>query len=675
MSELRIEHCTIPSAPLGAENPYPQFPAREDDAPLAVSADIPDEMRRRLAYGHLRGLLPYTLQDGYTRARVDTPLKMAVLENETLRAAFLLDYGGRLWSLTHKPSGRELLYRNPVIQPGNLAHRNAWICGGVEWNTGATGHTPFTCAPLFAGRLRRADGAPILRMYEFERWREVVYQIDACLPPGSPVLLVQVCLRNPNPAETPVYWWSNIAAPENADTRVVVPAERAFHFDLQRSGLGLIPTPLYEGIDYTYSTRVTGHSADFFFDLPPAARPYICALDGAGSGLAQTSTARLKGRKLFLWGGGRGGQRWQGFLSPAGGKYLEIQAGLAATQLEHLPMPGGAEWAWLEAYGLLQADPAAVHGADWAAARSAVEESLEALLPADEMERQHALSCQAQDAPLEELLHHGSGWGALEEARRAKAGLPPLGGARLPFERPADSAPLDAWFALLASGRMDDDPAANPDACPPAAFQTAPAWRALLEAAISGAARSSWLAWYYLGVARANALEEERAITAFRVSLDLRETAWAHHNLAMLRWRAGQMDAAAQHLRRALALRPADIPLYVQAGQFFLAAGQPEAFRELLANAPAEVRAWGRVRFLEARAALLTGDLDAAARYFSQRVELPDLREGEDSLSGLWFDLQRAKRRAAGLAELDARALEKAEPIPDGFDFRMHVAE
>ena len=64
--------------------------------------------------------LPYRLQDDYDRVRRPRVFKTAVLENEILRATFLLELGGRLWSLVHKPSGRELLHVNPVFQPCNL---------------------------------------------------------------------------------------------------------------------------------------------------------------------------------------------------------------------------------------------------------------------------------------------------------------------------------------------------------------------------------------------------------------------------------------------------------------------------------------------------------------------------------------------------------------------------
>ncbi|MFN8450418.1 MAG: DUF5107 domain-containing protein [Anaerolineae bacterium] len=54
--------------------------------------------------------------------------------------------------------------------------------------------------------------------------------------------------------------------------------------------------------------------------------------DGDGKGLVQVSTDPLRGRKLFLWGTGSGGARWQEWLGGEGQSYLEIQAGLAPTQ-------------------------------------------------------------------------------------------------------------------------------------------------------------------------------------------------------------------------------------------------------------------------------------------------------------------------------------------------------
>ena len=130
MSQLTFTHIEMPAAPLGTENPLPHLLAQHDaHAAMALDPAIPEEIRRQIGYGRVSGCLPYRLQDGYGRGRRPTAFPAAILENEILRATFLPDLGGRLWSLFHKPSGRELLYSNPVFQPANLAIRNAWcVC-------------------------------------------------------------------------------------------------------------------------------------------------------------------------------------------------------------------------------------------------------------------------------------------------------------------------------------------------------------------------------------------------------------------------------------------------------------------------------------------------------------------------------------------------------------------
>ena len=211
---------------------------------------------------------------------------------------------------------------------------------------------------------------------------------------------------------------------------MVVPAESAYRYSYD--ALDVVPTPAQEGPDYTYVTRI-GRAADYFFHIPDGTLPWIAALDGDGKGLVQLSTPRLKGRKLFLWGMGRGGRKWQEFLSVGGQPYLEIQAGLARTQLEHVPMPANTEWDWLEAYGLLEAPAELVHAAPWADTRAAVGAAVEQLLPRSRLEAELVRSRSFAAQPPVEIFQHGSGWGALERLRRAKMGEPPFAGAGLPF--------------------------------------------------------------------------------------------------------------------------------------------------------------------------------------------------------------------------------------------------
>ena len=673
MSELRIEEWSLPAADLGPENPLPPLRSERDvHASIDAGPDIPKEMLRYMAYGRVPGILPYTMQDGYTRRRQERAFRVAVLENETLRAAFFLELGGRLWSLVHKPSGRELLDANPVFQPANLALRNAWFSGGVEWNICTTGHWPLTCSPLFAARVERPDGTPVLRLYEWERIRQVPFQIDAYLPGGSPVLHVRIRIVNPHDREVPMYWWSNMAVPETPDTRVVVPADATYRFGYKRSGLRRIPVPRYEDLDFTYPTNLD-HSADFFFDIPAGQRPWIAALDGGGRGLVQVSTERLRGRKLFLWGMGAGGRKWQTFLSQSGEAYIEIQAGLARTQMEHLPMPARAEWSWLEAYGLMEAEPAAVHGADWSTTRQSVAEALERLVPRAALDAEHAAGAAWADRPPAELFQHGSGWGALERLRREARDEPSFCPAGFYDDASLGEAQAP-WIGLLYDGAM---PALDPDAEPPS-YMVQAEWRASLEDAVSAGRGAHWLAWLHLGVMRYHAGDHDGARRAWEASLAQSRTPWALRNLAVLAQQEGRLEDAAERYVDACRMRPSLLPLAVECGRALIDADRPRAWLELLAELPLAVRGVGRVRLLEAQAALALGDYASVKRIFALKPVVDDMREGELSLSQLWFAYHERRTSAAENVPIDdaLRARVRRDfPVPAEFDFRMRVDE
>ncbi|WP_329500858.1 DUF5107 domain-containing protein [Kitasatospora herbaricolor] len=651
MSELRLTTLTLPTAPVGPVNPLPPLFGGADLHQVEDTSQADEEMRHNIAYGRVPSVMPYLMQDGYTRERAPAEHPVAVLENATLRATFLLGAGGRLWSLVHKPTGRELLFRNPVFQPANLALRGAWLAGGVEWNIATIGHTPTTCEPLHAARVTRPDGTPVLRMWEYERIRGVVYQIDAHLPDDSQVLLVHVRITNPRDTTVPMYWWSNIAVPETPDTRVLAPADAAWQFSYDRR-IRHVALPAPDGTDLTRTT-LSRDAADYFFDIPAGRRRWVTALDAQGRGLVQASTQRLRGRKLFLWGQGEGGRHWQEWLSEPGQAYLEIQAGLARTQLEHLPMPAGARWSWVEAYGLLEADPDAVHGDDWTTARNAARDSLDKLLPQSVLDAELQAATHWIDQQPDEILHTGSGWGALEQHRRTKTGEAPLSTPGAPFPDTTLGPEQAPWLELLAHGRIT---AADPGRAP-ASYQTDPAWVEPLGTA------EGWLAQLHLGTLHTHTGDLDRARKAWLRSVELHPTAWAWRGLAALAAHTGDLDEAARAYRAALRLAPALLPLVLESAGVLLRAGHPhEALEHLEALDPAQ-RATGRVRWTEARAALDAGDVERCGRLLHEGIEVADIREGEDSLHELWFAHRRAQR---GLPEAE---------LPSAYDFRMLGAD
>jgi hypothetical protein len=156
---LKIEEMIIRSADLNVENSLPSIlPVLNVQTQKTISLDEDDEIFFDI--GKIRSIYPYTQQDLYDRPLAEKKYRSVVLENDYLKAVFLPEIGGRLWSLYDKVEGRELLYVNDCVRFCNLALRNAWFSGGVEWNIGMIGHTPFTCSPLFASVLESGDGTP-----------------------------------------------------------------------------------------------------------------------------------------------------------------------------------------------------------------------------------------------------------------------------------------------------------------------------------------------------------------------------------------------------------------------------------------------------------------------------------------------------------------------------------
>lgn len=534
VTTIRREVLTLPAAELGPDNPLP--PLRPLDEAHGIDdrdrEDLPRDMARQVGYEPLRSLLPTRVRDGYDRDRTPRRIDALVIENDRLRATVLPALGGRIASLVHKPTDRELLYRNPVLQPANFALNGAWFSGGIEWNIGATGHTTLSCAPLHAARVPAPDGGEMLRLWEWERLRDLPFQVDLWLPDGSDFLYVGVRIRNPHERPAPTYWWSNIAVPE--ERRVLAPALEAWHFGYERR-LRRVPVPSYDGVDRSYPLN-SPYAADYFYEMPDGRRRWIAALDADGHGLVQTSTDVLRGRKLFVWGSGSGGRRWQEWLTEPGTRgYCEIQAGLARTQLEHVRLKPESEVSWLEAYGPLDAEAAG----EWSAVVDGAEARLETALPRADLDAAYAAWKPHADTEPDEILATGSGWGALE-VLRTDWKLPGT-----PFEESTLGEAQAPWAELLRSGVLPEPRRVRP----PGETLVASHWRDMLETA-----PATPLTEYHLGVAQWHAGDRAQAVRSWERALELAPSLWPLLRcLAVADQEAGNHERAADRYNEAFA--------------------------------------------------------------------------------------------------------------------------
>lgn len=660
MTTLTIDRLEMPAAAMGPENPLPYFRDANPSAKVGVEDSVPESDRKYLGWETSFRVLPHRMQDSYGRDTKPRKFNAAILENEHLRAVVLPEIGGRLISIIHKSTATELLEPVTHFQPVNIALRNAWIAGGVEWNTAQLGHHYLTCSPMFAARVTGTQGEPALRLYAWERTKRFGYQIDLHLPPGSEFLFARVRVSNPHDVEMPMYWWSNIAVPQAPDRRVLAPADTAI--SNTANGLGLIGMPFVDGLDFSYATNIR-FAKEFFFRIAESDRPWVASLDGRGRGLIHSSTARLRGRKNFVWGTSRGGQRWQEYLLGPGREYLEIQGGLARTQIESVPMPARTDWAWTEAYGLMQADPAKVHSTDWTEARTAVGSVLEEMLPLEKLNRMDSDLAEVTARAPEEILFAGDGWGSLELARDGANALP-----ELPFPHDCLGPDQQQWLTLLRDGVLPERDIEEEPGC----FMVQPEWRELLEESVRRGASDHWLGWLHLGVMRLENLDPDGAREAWTRSIERRPSGWAYRNLAVLEIRAGNNEAACDLMRQAWEVGPKVSSLALEYVDLLEKTGRWDDLRGFVADLPEELRRHERMLIAAAKLALHFDDLRGVEEILSH--EFATIREGEVILTDLWFAWQaKLISEAEGIPvsdELLARVRRELTP-PTTLDLRM----
>ena len=658
MTILKMTTYRMPAADLGMENPNPDLNNGGRDVHSAYRATdaITDEEKQNLGKGMVKTILPYTFRDCYNRERNIKDIPAIEMENDYLRAIFLPTLGGRLWSLFDKKKNRELLYVNSAFQPANLAIRNAWFSGGVEWNFCVVGHSPLTCEPLFVEFAETENGEPVLRMYEYERIRGTVISVEAYLPSDEGVLYFRNGIENTSPDEKYGYWWSNIAVPETKGTRVIVPSDEAFmcsyedgEYILDKSSI-----PYSNDADLSYPIN-SYNSVDFFYKIPQERAHWIAAVDKDGKGLLQFSQNMLKSRKMFLWGQCPGGKRWAEFLSNPGEIYIEIQAGVGNTQLEHIPMKAGESWSWVEAYCATDCDSKKVHG-KWMDAQSEVENQLAKIIGINKAQLENINSILEDRFPKvlknNRIVQNGSGWGYLENQMRVRNNQP-LITERFCF--PADSVTEKEteWLELLNTGEFVSKDITEI----PQSYIISKDWLGIAENSTRNS--DNWYAWLQLGVMYFANDMVTKSKTAFEKSISCCENIWAYRNLAVLAKQSGSIDEAVFFAKKSLEADGFERGLTVNCAQIMTDIGAYDEWLKVFETLPQNIKADGRILLYTAISYVRTNQAEKAAEIINTNYVLSDIKEGEESLTHLWFEMQ------------EALTGEKRCSIPYELDFRM----
>lgn len=408
----------------------PVLREKSEHKKVELDASIPKHLAEGLGkYTGFR-VLPYKMQNHYSRSKELNELNTIEYENEKIRAIFLPDFGGRLYSLYNKELKKELLYTNSVFQPANLAIRNAWFSGGIEWNFGHYGHAFSTCSPVFFSKCINNQGEEFLRMYEYESVKKIFFQIDFYLPQNADYLVTYTKIINPYNQPTPLYYWSNIAVSEMNKARVFSGTNEVLYFKpyINKKG-AMVNTmahgylPNLDGIDGDVSyPRNFERSNEYFFQTKETEKyPWEAVGYNDGSLFYEFSTMPLRYRKMFCWGTHKGGTKWQDYLShKAEDKYLEIQAGVYPTQLHSEEISPNSTVEFMQLFGMSKQSQSDGFYQELDLSSNYVKDIIFAKHKLDDLHNLEKHMQQQSEISIDQILHYGSGWGKLELLRLEK---------------------------------------------------------------------------------------------------------------------------------------------------------------------------------------------------------------------------------------------------------------
>jgi tetratricopeptide (TPR) repeat protein len=167
--------------------------------------------------------------------------------------------------------------------------------------------------------------------------------------------------------------------------------------------------------------------------------------------------------------------------------------------------------------------------------------------------------------------------------------------------------------------------------------------------------------------------DNKSAEDCFNRSIERAPSPWALRCLAVLKQKAGDAGAAADLMARALNMLP-QRHLAIEALQVFIRAGRYEDIEHAARGLPARIRSLGRIKALRTEAFLQRGMIKDAEKLLLSNIELTDVREGEVSLTDMWFRLCALKTAKSEGIEINDELMERVRaecPPPASLDFRM----
>ncbi len=268
------------------------------------------------------GVYPYVSYCETSNRPVLKRYDFIVLENDHIRVTVCPTLGGKVTSMVHKASGKEVLYVPDVVRHTRILPRFYFVAGGIEVSFPIS-HSPTQNERVLC-RVDSEDGRAYVTCGERELRFGMQWSVEYSIGQADAFLTERVVMHNPGSSAHPWMSWSNAALPSAPDT--------AFHFP---GGKVLSHSSRIVTIDWT--TQGPRHESDVremtgYFWASRDANAFGTYTPSRGSGLYHVADEHIA-PGMKLWSYGIGEDREWALLSTASRQpYIEIQGGPIADQ-------------------------------------------------------------------------------------------------------------------------------------------------------------------------------------------------------------------------------------------------------------------------------------------------------------------------------------------------------
>lgn len=281
------------------------------------------------------GVYPYMSYSETSNRPVAKEYRFISLENNKIRVVICPDLGGKVYSMQHKASGKEVLYVPDVIRYTRILPRFYFVAGGIEVSFPIS-HTPTQNETV----LYKIDKTPD-RVYVTCGERELRFgmqwSVEYSLGADDDCLTQRVVFHNPGTQSYPWMSWSNAAVPSAPDTQYDFP-----------NGEVLVHSSILDTINWGKSgpkyERDIKEMTGYFWKTKDV-NAFGAYNPSTGTGLYHIADEKIAGGiKLWSYGVDKD-SIWSVLSTMKKQPYVEIQGGPIGDQSIKLEMnPGETRW-------------------------------------------------------------------------------------------------------------------------------------------------------------------------------------------------------------------------------------------------------------------------------------------------------------------------------------------